>query len=412
MCVFRWIFLVLLAGWGPLALAGPLTFGAALDLAERQSPALAASAAQLAAAQSAAVPAGSLPDPKVVAGLDNYPISGPERGQLAADPMTMQRVGFMQDVPNAAKRQAREDVAQAQVGVVAARRDTLRASVRRDAALAWLTVYYLQRRLALFDSLDRENRLLDDAVRARVASGRGSVSDAVMPRQEAAALADRRDELERDLTRARAGLRRLLGPMADEPLAGDPPVIAVDPERLRAHLHAHPELVAFEAERRRAEGEVREAAAQKRVDWGVEMDYQHRASQFGDMVSVQFTFALPVSPGTRQDPIIAAKTQELTRIDAERDAMLRDHAESLESDLGDYQALTRQVARSRSVALPLAQEKVDLTASSYRAGKGELAALVAARAALVEERLRLIDLEGRQAAAAARLHYAEGEGRP
>ncbi|MDE2623596.1 MAG: TolC family protein, partial [Betaproteobacteria bacterium] len=362
MCVFRWIFLVLLAGWGPLALAGPLTFGAALDLAEQQSPALAASSAQLAAARSAAVPAGSLPDPKVVAGIDNYPISGPERGQLNADPMTMQRVGFMQDVPNAAKRRAREDVAQAQVAVAAAQRETLRVKVRREAAVAWLSVYYLQRRLALFDSLDRENRLLDDAVRARVASGRGPVSDAVMPRQEAAALADRRDELERDLTRARAGLRRLLGPVADAPLAGDPPVIAVDPQHLRAHLHAHPELVAFEAERRRAEGEVREASAQKRVDWGVEMDYQHRASQFGDMVSVQFTFALPVAPGSRQDPIIAAKTQELTRIDAERDAMLRDHADSLESDLADYQALTRQAARSRSVSLPLAQEKVDLTA--------------------------------------------------
>ncbi|MDE1988859.1 MAG: TolC family protein [Betaproteobacteria bacterium] len=412
MCVFRWIFLVLLAGWGPFALAGPLTFGAALDLAEQQSPALAASSAQLAAAQSAAVPAGSLPDPKVVAGIDNYPISGPERGQLNADPMTMQRVGFMQDVPNAAKRRAREDVAQARVAVAAAERETLRVKVRREAALAWLSVYYLQRRLALFDSLDRENRLLDDAVRARVASGRGPVSDAVMPRQEAAALADRRDELERDLTRARAGLRRLLGPAADGALAGDPPVIPVDPQRLRAHLHAHPELVAFEAERRRAEGEVREATAQKRVDWGVEMDYQHRASQFGDMVSVQFTFALPVAPGTRQDPIIAAKTQELTRIDAERDAMLRDHADSLESDLADYQALTRQAARSRGVSLPLAQEKVDLTASGYRAGKGELAALVAARAALVEERLRLIDLEGRQAAAAARLYYAQGEARP
>ncbi|MDE1981832.1 MAG: TolC family protein [Betaproteobacteria bacterium] len=412
MCVFRWIFLVLLAGWGPFALAGPLTFGAALDLAEQQSPALAASSAQLAAAQSAAVPAGSLPDPKVVAGIDNYPISGPERGQLNADPMTMQRVGFMQDVPNAAKRRAREDVAQARVAVAAAERETLRVKVRREAALAWLSVYYLQRRLALFDSLDRENRLLDDAVRARVASGRGPVSDAVMPRQEAAALADRRDELERDLTRARAGLRRLLGPAADGALAGDPPVIPVDPQRLRAHLHAHPELVAVEAERRRAEGEVREATAQKRVDWGVEMDYQHRASQFGDMVSVQFTFALPVAPGTRQDPIIAAKTQELTRIDAERDAMLRDHADSLESDLADYQALTRQAARSRGVSLPLAQEKVDLTASGYRAGKGELAALVAARAALVEERLRLIDLEGRQAAAAARLYYAQGEARP
>lgn len=178
MFVFRWIFPpLLLAGWGVAASAAPLTFGAALDLAEQQSPALAANAAQLSAAQSASIPAGALPDPKLVAGLENYPVTGPERGQLYVDFMTMQKVGVMQDVPSAAKRHAREEVARASVAVVEVARRIERLKVRSDTALAWIQVYYLERKLSLFDELDQENRLLADAVRAQVGRGRGTVAD-------------------------------------------------------------------------------------------------------------------------------------------------------------------------------------------------------------------------------------------
>ncbi|MDR3087092.1 MAG: hypothetical protein LBU45_03990, partial [Azoarcus sp.] len=62
------------------AQAAPLDFTAALELAERQSPALAASTAQIDAARSEALPAGALPDPKMVIGIENYPVSGPDAG--------------------------------------------------------------------------------------------------------------------------------------------------------------------------------------------------------------------------------------------------------------------------------------------------------------------------------------------
>lgn len=408
----RWMLLTLrvsLAGLAGLAQAAPLSFNTALDLAERQSPNLVASAAQISAAQAAAIPAGALPDPKLFAGIDNYPVSGMDAWRLKRDFMTMQKIGVMQEFPNAAKRRAREDVAAAGVDVAEARRRIERQKLRRGAALAWLNRYYLERQVALFDELERENTLLAEAVKAQVTAGRGQLADAVMPKQEAAQLADRRDELARELARARASLRRYVGVDADESLAGEPPLLAVDAAQFRQYLHQHPELQAFGAETRKAEAEVHEAVAMKRPDWGVELAFQRRAPQFGNMVSLQFTFDLPVSPSTRQEPLIEAKRQELVRLDAEREAMLREHANELDNDLADYAALSRQLDRARQTVLPLARQKVELQTAGYRAGRGELTSVLAARRELIDQRLKEIEQEGQRAALAAQLHFAYGE---
>jgi outer membrane protein TolC len=395
-----------------VAHAAPLSFTAALDLAERQSPGLAANTAQINAAQSSAIPAGALPDPKLFVGIDNLPVTGADRGQLNRDFMTMQKIGLMQEVPNAGKRKAREAVAAASIDVASAQRQITRLQVRRDTAIAWLNVYYVKRKFALFDELDQENKILADAVKAQVSGGRSSAVDAVLPQQEAVQLADRRDDLASNLAKARAALRRFVGTAASEPLIGEPPLLSVDAKHLRHQLDRHPELQMFSAETRKAEAEVHEADAMKHSDWGVELAYQRRAPQFSDMVSVQFTFDLPVAIARRQDPIIAARQQELTRIAAEREVMLRDHANQLENDLADYAALTRQLERAGQTALPLAREKVDLQTASYQAGKSDLTNLLAARRELIDQRLKIIELQAQHAVIAAQLHFAYGEAMP
>jgi outer membrane protein TolC len=282
--------------------------------------------------------------------------------------------------------------------------------VRRDAAIAWLDLYYLQRKEALFAELDRENAILAQTVKAQIANGRAQAADAVAPQQEAAQIADRRDDLSSALAQARSRLRQFVGSAADGALAGDPPSLGVDAQHLREHLHQHPELLAFAAETRKAEAEVSEAKSMKTSDWGVELAYQRRAPQFGNMVSIQFTFDLPVSPSTRQEPLIVAKQRELDRIDAERENMLREHTRELDSDLAEYAALSRQLERARHTTLPLLEQKVMLQTASYQGGKGDLAAVLMARRECIDQRLRIIDLENSQARVAARLYFAYGEG--
>ena len=160
---------------------------------------------------------------------------------------------------------------------------------------------------------------------------------------------------------------------------------------------------------REAQAKVREAVSEKRPDWSWEVDYQHRGREFGDMVSVQFSWDLPLFPDARQSPRIAAKQAELSQLEAEREALSREHTQQLESELADYERLNRAVQRNQQNLLPLAREKVELSMASYRAGKGDLNAVVAARRELIEARLKQIDVEEQRALTRARLYFAYEE---
>ncbi|MCO6057849.1 TolC family protein [Pseudomonas sp. MOB-449] len=392
--------------------AEPLSFESALQLAEHNSPSFQAEQAKVQAASSAAIPAGALPDPKLLLGVQNYPVGGPDRWSLDDDFMTMQMVGVMQEMPNRNKRQARVEVATAAIERAAASQQVTSLKVRLATAEAWISRYFIERKQALFQELFRENRLLADSVHVQIAGGRALAADAVTPKQEALQLAERQDELLRQQAQAVAALRRWVGPAADEPLAGDVPPWPVDRIAYGRKLPDHPELMAYAPMRREAEARVREAEAEKESDWSWELDYQRRGREFGDMVSVQVSFDLPLFAGSRQDPKIAARHAELNQLEAEREARVREYTEQLESDLAAYAQLERAVSRNRDSQVPLARDKVALSTASYRAGTGELSAVVSARRELVEARLRQIDLEAQRALTGARLYFSYGENRP
>lgn len=392
--------------------AGALTFDDALRLAENNAPSLIAQDAKIQAASSDAIPAGELPDPKLLVGVQNFPTGGPDRWSIDQDFMTMQMVGVRQEVPNSEKRKARIEVADAAVDSAVAQRRIERLKVRESTALAWISSYSVERKEALFHDFYKENRLLSETVRAQIAGGRAQPADAVTPKQEAAQLAEQQDDLVRQRTQARAALKRWIGPAANDTLAGTLPQWPVNPAGYTHTLQHHPELAAFVPMTREAEAKVREAVSQKQSDWSWELDYQHRGRQFGDMVSVQLSWDLPLFADSRQNPRIAARQAELSQLESEREALSREHTQQLESELADYERLDRAVQRNQQTLLPLAQQKVDLSMASYRAGKGDLNAVVAARRELIAVRLKQVDAQEQRALTSARLHFAYGEVNP
>ena len=400
---------LLLASIVGTAFAEPLSFDSALALAVRETPALRAEAAQVDAARHAAIPAGALPDPKLLLGIDNLPIEGPDRYSLTRDFMTMRRIGLMQEFPNAAKRDARVAAARGRVALTEAQASITRLTVLRETAVAWIARDAVERQLARIDALDSENRLFDAAVRARLAGGKGSALDAVAPRQEAAMIDSRRDELTARRQQAIAALKRWIGPRAEAPLTGSVPDWPIAHVTLEHALYGHPELAIFDPKGRMLDAEVAEARAEKKPDWALELAYQKRGAQFGDMAMVQVSFDLPVFAATRQDPKIAARLAERVGLDAEREAVLREHAAMLETDFAEYQRLANAVKRQRGVLLPLAGEKVDLALASWRGGKGELTDLIMARRERIDAELMAIALEGERQQMAARLRYAYSE---
>lgn len=397
---------LLLAGLTTTTLAAGLSFEQALQRAAAQTPQLRQRQADLAGASSALIAADALPDPKVFAGIDNLPVQGADRFTLTRDFMTMQKIGVMQEIPNAARRQARAESAQARVAQAEAALRATQVSISSEVAVAWLNRYYLGQQGALLDELEQENRLWDSVIGAQLGSGRITAADALMPRQEALALAGRRDELERDIRRANALLARWTGDAdTDFTPSGIPPHFDVDADHLRQHVHHHPALGVYAPLTGIARAELHEAEAALHPDWAVELAWQHRGAAFGDMVSLQVSADLPLFSRTRQTPLIEARQQALASLDAEREDMQRDHAATLENELADYTTLSRELTRLQQQALPLAAQRVELQRAGYEAGRTDLGGVLAARRDWHELRLKGLELTQQQQMLAARLHY-------
>lgn len=396
-----------LAALGLTALVVPaqaLTYAEALHLAEQQNPALRAQQASLDGAEAARGAAPALPDPRLSVGVENLPTSGPDRWSLTRDFMTMQRIALMQEVPNAAKRSARAEAAQARAERERALLAWQRLQLRQALGTAWTGVRAVEQRRALLQALVAENRHLQQTLPARIAGGSASAAELLMARQEALALADRLDELQRDADKARAALRRLVGASAEEALEGELPLPPLRPEDLRERVHRHAELAAYPAQQALAQAELREAQAESRGDWAWELAYSRRGRQWGDMVSFQLSFELPWQKERRQQPMQAARQRELERVAAEREEAERQHRQALDDDLAELQSLDRQLARLATEGLALAQERLSLSLGSYQSGKADLSAVLAARAQLLELRLRQIDLQSQQTLLRVRLN--------
>lgn len=383
-----------------------LSFNEALALAVRDAPDLRSEARQIDAAKLAALPAGTLPDPKLILGMDNVPVSGSDSFSLTRDFMTMQRLGVMQVFPNQGKRKAEIALAQGKIALAEANEQLMRLKVMRETALAWIKRYTLEQQLVQISLLIEENRFFDDAVRAAIASGKGAAIDVVAPRQEAALLEEQRDNFESQRQQSLAILKRWVGERANEPIEGQPPHWLISYKALAQGLHKHPDLIALDPKTKVIEAELAEAQADKRPDFELEMAYQKRAQEFGDMVSVQLSVDLPLFAQTRKEPFIAAKQAERLSLEAERELMLREHRAELESELADYARLDKSLKRQRNVLAPLAMEKLTLALAAWCGAKGSLMDLVVARRENLELKLKTIALEGKQQQLAARLYYA------
>ncbi|HPU20858.1 MAG TPA: TolC family protein [Alicycliphilus sp.] len=381
-----------------------LSFAEAREIAEQQSPRVSAQRLQIDAVESAQKAAGTLPDPKLSVGLENLPISGMDRWSLTRESMTGQRLALMQEVPNQAKRAAKVASAQARVERERAALVLQRLQIRQELGLAWIAAQAVEQREQLLTELLAENQRLQDSLPARVAGGSAQAGDLLAAQQEALALSDRRDDLQRDRSKARAMLRRWVGPRADESLQGGTGPLIHPVAQLRAELSSHAELALYPTMQSMARAESHEAQSESRGDWSWEIAYSRRDRRWGDMVSFQVTFDLPWQKDRRQTPMIQAKQRELERLEAEQEDVARRHLQELDDSAAELQALDSQIERLKSTGLQLAQGRAELALGNYRAAKGDLGAVLGARAQVLETRLRLIDLQAQRDGVTTRLN--------
>ncbi|GAC1581106.1 MAG: hypothetical protein NVS3B5_15050 [Sphingomicrobium sp.] len=302
------------------------------------------------------------------------------------------RAGISQDIPNPAKRKAQRTRADADIAVAEASAVLEARNVEVEAAIAWITLAYAQKRLAAVEGIRMKLERLVRTMPSGVTAGNARPGQTLAGRQSLAELDDRRDGLIADIGRARAELVRWTGDAAPQ-IAGPIPEFAVDDAALRASIDDNPSLGPPQGRVVQATADVHLAEADRKSDFGVEAGYQHRDPRFGDYVSAGVTVSLPFFNRRRQGAAIAARQAEVGKAGAEREATRRALAANLEAGLSDYAMHHGQWMRSRGTIEPLARERVDLETASYGAGRASLVDVVDAHIALVDAALTTLDRE-------------------
>lgn len=394
----------------PLA-AEPLTFDKALERATGEAPSLKASAAGVKAAQSAAIAADRLPDPTLDVGIRDFPVTGPDAGSFNRDDFTMTTVGVSQQFINPDKRRARAALAGADIGIAEAGVQVEARSVRLATALAWVDLYYGERQLDQLKLLDKSLSDLQSTVTARLTSGSARPSQALEPDQLRAQVSDRRIALTAEIAKARAGLARYTGD-PDPSIAGSPPELLINRERLLSGLGDLPSLRALDAQTAAMDAETRLARADKSPDWKVSASYGRREPNFGDLVSVGVSIDLPLFSRKRQDPKIAARANEAERARFDRMAGEREAIAALEGDLAEHAMHHARMENARDNLVPLARTRAKLDFDSYGAGTVDLGTALLATLTVAEAEVDLLIREAEVARDAIRINITYAGERP
>ncbi len=381
-----------------------LTLDEALAAARAQAPDLIASRAAETAARSLTVSAGTLPDPKLTLGVDNFPLEGADRYQAGK---SMRSIGLMQEFPNAGKREAERQMAAAQWQASSAQNRFTDLNVQRETTLAWLSLYYLDRKAQVLTEQEAENRNSLTLAKATLVAG-GAAQNALAAQLENQQLADARDDLDSDLRRAQAALARWTGlDTARQPVTGPLPAWVLE-AKPAADLSQQPDLHAAHSAVDAARAELALAQAGKQVDWGVEVALE-RSEMGQNQAMVKLSFDLPLFGASRQDPKIAAAAASLQRTQAELDARSASYRQQYTEAMAQHDSLTAQLARLKQTVLPLIDRQIDLALAGYKSGQEASTAVLDARKARLAARLRAIDLASRLSAANVQLYFLAGE---
>ena len=396
-----------------LTLAAPALAADALSLAEAQrlaierSRQITAQDAAVTASREMAVAAGRLPDPVLKIGVDNLPVSGPDRGSFTADFMTMRRIGVMQEITRSDKRSFRAERYQREADKGLAEKDKAIADVERAAAIAWLDRYYAEAMASVIASQREEAQREREAADAAYRAGRASQADVLSARAAVAQFDDRMDDAARRVRSAKISLARWVGDIADQPLSGQPAIdtIRLDPASLDTQLAHHPEIAVLNKQVDVAATEAKLAEANKKSDWTVEVGYAQRGPGYSNMISFGVSVPLQWDQKNRQDRELAAKLVTAEQARAERDEMLRAHTAQTRVMLTEWQTNRERLARYSRELIPLAQERSVATLAAYRGGKAMLAEVLAARRGEFDVHLSRLQLEADTARLWAELNF-------
>ena len=388
---------VLLPG---LAGAASLSLATALDLAVQRSEAIRSARAGALSAGEAARAAAELPDPTLRVGVDNLPVTGPDRFNTTRDSMTVKRIGISQEWLSRDKREARQAAADATVGRETVLARVAAAEARLQTALAYLDAFYAAEALQLTTLIEHHAHEEVEAARARLASAAGGSQEVLMFAAASGAAEDDSAELRRQQNSARVVLERWVGRPAD---ALDPVASFRAPSE-DEFVAADPVVAVLQREIELARSGAAVAASNRRPNWTWEVGYGQRTG-YSDMLTVGVSIPLQIAPAARQDRDVAAKLALVDKAEADLAEAMRAATADYRVLVGDVQRFEQRIERYRAAVLVPAGQRIAAATAAYRSNQAALSTLFDARHAEVEAQRKLLGLQRELAMRQARLAF-------
>ncbi len=371
------------------------------------NPDVSAAAARVRAAIAAVPQAGARPDPMLMAGLVNFPVTDPGFDDF----MTMKMVGVSQVIPFPGKLRLRTDAARHELAAAEAELRAVRLETIRQVKDAY---YELVRTDRLLEIVERNQRLLVGMMQATEASyrvGRSGQEDVLGARVEATRLGDNAATLHEARRAALARLNAVL----DRPSTTPVPAPAIPEALLRAALadsvsrirfvsttlgaraagsplppldslqtlavRQSPTLAAHEAMIAAQEARVASARKDALPDFDVSLQFAQRTG-FSDMVSATVSIPIPLQKGRKQDQAVVEAEAELAADVAghrTRVNQLRARVAELVSDLERDRS---QLALYAKAVLPQARAALEAATTGFQVGRTTFQTLIERQATL------------------------------
>ena len=389
------------------AAAGAESLDSLVARALAANPAIHAAEARARAAVERVRPAGARPDPMLMAGVVNMPVSDPGY----RDEMTMNMVGITQTFPYPGKVPLRRRAARDDAAAAAAMRDAVRLQVVQEVRAAYYQLALADRSLAV---LENDRTLLQGfvaATEARYGAGTGGQQDVLKARVELAGLADEAAALTEERHAALARLNALLDRPADAPVAA-PAVpgriaraaVAADASSIRfasAALGSRvegsplPPLADLQERAVRSNPEIRVqdamiAAQAARVDLAarehlpdIDVSLQYGQRSVGsDMLTATVSVPLPVNRRSRQGAELAATRADLAALRADRAAKANElRAEVARLVSGLERDRTQLALYVRSI-IPQGRASLQSATAGFQVGRVDFVTLLENRTTL------------------------------
>jgi outer membrane protein TolC len=369
------------------------------------NPTIHAAAARAKAARARIGPAGTRPDPVLMAGIQNFPVSEPG----FSDFMTMKMIGVTQAFPFPGKLSLRTRAATDEVTAAEAALEAARLDVTTRVKEAYYELAFADRAL---DIVRRNESVLTNLIavsEARYPTGAGTQAEVLRARTEAANLDAAASALMEQRRSALARLNAVLDRPSETPVtapalpasivraavadsaaqvhfassvigarAADTPLLPLD--SLQALAVANSPMIREHAARIAAE-RARLQLAEKAYlpDISLSLDYGQRRG-FADMVSAVVSIPIPLQKGRKQDAEVAAADAELAALHAEHREMVNRLNAEVAQRVSDLERARTALALMKRAILPQAQAALASSTASYQVGRLDFAAVIDAQA--------------------------------